>query len=184
MNILMTLASEYKKGDRIIVKYEENAYYVATVTQMRGGNKICFVYDDGSKGSALTNSGKVVGYATTNRKRMKPISKSELPRWLKKKPNTSDNLSKVIGIIVKYENRLYAVTNVKKSISPMYKWEISLSPVRNKDVTPSRKNILTSTSPAEWIKQHRTGKKMFRTGIDQIYKQNRQLRGSVQDMLL
>ena len=76
---------KWKRGDRIVVMYDKNEHYVATVTNLRKkprSQMLHIVYDEGSKEWISSRSKYVKGLSNKGTKRVKPISDSELSRWV------------------------------------------------------------------------------------------------------
>lgn len=71
---------KWKRGDRIVVHYENDDYYLATVTITRQ-NLIYIEYDDGDKESFSFRSKRIIGKAK-NRSKKSAISKSDLSNFL------------------------------------------------------------------------------------------------------
>jgi len=84
---------KWKQGDRVVVHYEKDEYYLATVTTTRQ-NRVYLEYDDGSKGSYPIRSKSIIGKAK-KRKRKSAISKNDLPSFLIKTNPTESKPEKV-----------------------------------------------------------------------------------------
>ena len=75
---------EWSKNDRIILKLDENEYYVATVTRIKKeGRKLILrvKYDDGSGEWINSRSKYIIGRTPIKRKKLTGISKSDLRKW-------------------------------------------------------------------------------------------------------
>lgn len=68
----------YKKGDRIVIAYEENGIFIGTVTMIRQ-NRIHILFDDGDKESVSKKSKTILGLGTKIKR------KSAIPKKLLKK---------------------------------------------------------------------------------------------------
>lgn len=81
-------ASKWSKGDRIVIEYDPNEYYIGTVTAVRG-NKVHVLFDDGDKESYSTRSKKIVGPGV-DKKRKTRIPKNKLDSYLAKEGEDED----------------------------------------------------------------------------------------------
>jgi len=71
---------KWKRGDRVVVHYENDDYYLATVTTTRQ-NFIYIEYDDGDKESFSFRSKRIIGKAKKRRNKS-AISKNDLSNFL------------------------------------------------------------------------------------------------------
>ena len=68
----------YTKGDRVVIMSDDDVYYLATVTQIRGGNRVCYRFDDNTRESCLLDHFALVGKATYKKARVKPLKLDNL----------------------------------------------------------------------------------------------------------
>jgi len=83
---------KYTKGDRIVVKFGKNEYYLGTVT--KSGVKVSVLFDDGDRESLPAKSKRLIGIGV-KRKRKSEITEKELKKYLYSIPKTKVKVSKI-----------------------------------------------------------------------------------------
>lgn len=81
---LLLGGNKYNKGDRIVVKVAKNNNFLATVTMNRN-DSVYFRYDYGEGDSLPAHSKKILGLSKSKRVVKKPISDSDLSKYLEVK---------------------------------------------------------------------------------------------------
>ena len=72
---------DWRRGDRIIVKWEDDVYYVGTVTKI-GSKYLEIRYDDGEDGRVTPRSRSILGRADSPRKRAKAMTEKKARKML------------------------------------------------------------------------------------------------------